>query len=262
MFSSLKIVPPYVLTYSCDLVWDPKAAKEHGIDLDDDASESNVLSNLPHNLKEAAYLLLMEKQFNIKGFKAGLKLLKPTDGSDWDTEKRNTFSQLLFRARKDMNVVAREMNIPMKTCLAYYLGTFKASDEYRLLKTVCCEERLERLAEREHGVDACAICCDGGSLLICDGCEKEYHMTCLRPRLADVPDGDWECDECVAKKFLAVRDFLLEKTKLFQRSPNQVREATHPKRSHREVGSFDEEEEPATIDVAAFMPAEAVVDAG
>jgi hypothetical protein len=104
----------------------------------------------------------------------------------------------------------------MKSCLAYYLGTYKKSDHYRLLKTVCVDERNEKVASSVHGFDACAICGDGGSLLICDGCEGEYHMSCLRPTLKTVPEGHWECDECVDRKFLEAREYIIRHSSLYE----------------------------------------------
>lgn len=187
----------------------------------------------------------METNFNEEEFAKALKDLKPTDGTDWDDPTRRTYAAELFRARKDMTKVARNMKLPMKTCLAYYLGTFKASDDYRLLKTVCCEDRMERLEALEHGIDACSICGDGGQLLICDGCEREFHLGCMRPRLAKVPEGEWECDECVATKFLAIREYILSKTKLYV--PSQHEGNTVNGEVAKQIGNL--------------MPAEAVKEA-
>ncbi|OEU08458.1 hypothetical protein FRACYDRAFT_165548, partial [Fragilariopsis cylindrus CCMP1102] len=44
--------------------------------------------------------------------------------------------------------------------------------------------------------DVCAICADGGKLIVCDGCEKSYHNHCLDPPLDEVPQGDWFCPKC------------------------------------------------------------------
>ena len=37
-------------------------------------------------------------------------------------------------------------------------------------------------------------------MLLCDGCDRGFHMLCLEPPLSAVPDGDWYCDACVAEK--------------------------------------------------------------
>ncbi|GAX28558.1 bromodomain adjacent to zinc finger domain protein 1A [Fistulifera solaris] len=216
-----------------DLVWSAAAALEKGLDVD------TLMKPIPYNVREEAYILLMEKNFNVDAFTDAAKNLTPIDGSDWDQKTRKQFADLIFKKRKNMSAVASEMGIPMKTALAYYLGSFKASEGYRLLKTVCCEERMERFNNAENSVDACCVCGDGGSLLICDGCNKEYHATCLRPKLAKIPEGDWECDECVSRKFLQTRDYVLENCGLFEKSESR-------KRSHAEAEGKEVSEQPVT----------------
>ena len=36
-------------------------------------------------------------------------------------------------------------------------------------------------------------------VLLCDGCDLEYHMFCLSPPLVAVPSDDWFCPVCVKK---------------------------------------------------------------
>ena len=60
------------------------------------------------------------------------------------------------------------------------------------------DEDDEELSLAEDG-SVCGACGKGGKedeVLLCDfagGCEAEYHMSCLRPRLTKIPDGDWFC---------------------------------------------------------------------
>ena len=42
----------------------------------------------------------------------------------------------------------------------------------------------------------CFVCDDGGDLLMCERCPRVYHLNCLKPPLAKVPEGDWYCPEC------------------------------------------------------------------
>eukprot|EP00887_Chlorella_sp_A99_P007770 scaffold20.g7770.t1 len=37
-----------------------------------------------------------------------------------------------------------------------------------------------------------------GDMLLCDYCEKAFHLDCLDPPLAGVPEGDWFCTACEA----------------------------------------------------------------
>ncbi|KAI8324256.1 JmjC-domain-containing protein [Martensiomyces pterosporus] len=46
----------------------------------------------------------------------------------------------------------------------------------------------------------CEVCKSGEndeSMLICDGCDKGFHMYCLSPPLSAIPTNDWYCDSCV-----------------------------------------------------------------
>ena len=48
----------------------------------------------------------------------------------------------------------------------------------------------------------CQLCHSGEdevSLLLCDGCDKGYHMYCFKPAITSLPDGDWYCYECINK---------------------------------------------------------------
>ncbi|KAG8235735.1 hypothetical protein J437_LFUL016197 [Ladona fulva] len=45
----------------------------------------------------------------------------------------------------------------------------------------------------------CRVCRkqgDGENMLLCDGCNKGYHLYCLKPKLNAIPLGDWFCNAC------------------------------------------------------------------
>lgn len=179
---------------------------------------NDVVSGVAHNIREPALLELARLDYDVDTFRSSaVTNLIPTDGSDWSQEQKAKFHADVFRLRRDIRAVAKATGMPIKTCHAYYLGTYKSTCQYRLLKMVCTEEREGKAATVEHGPDACAICGDGGSLLICDGCEGEFHMACLRPPLRVVPEGHWLCDECVDRRVLESRDFLIRHSKLFEK---------------------------------------------
>ena len=46
---------------------------------------------------------------------------------------------------------------------------------------------------------ACEVCgsCEGGdTMLLCDSCDKGFHLGCLNPALVRVPEGKWFCEAC------------------------------------------------------------------
>lgn len=222
---------------STELAWSPKQAEEKGLSMD---AVDALLADVPARVKEAALFLLASKDYDVAAFQQAVPTLKPREGSDWGPTRKKRFVTEIYQKRKDFVAMAKAMRLPIQTVYAYYLAHFKFSDDYRLLKTIIYEEYHRVEGKSDYEKDACAICGDGGNLLICDGCEgeylsliyftikvqqlnsrvlfhsAEYHMECLRPPLQVVPEGHWECDECVDRKFLTVRDFLVRKTSMFR----------------------------------------------
>jgi len=48
----------------------------------------------------------------------------------------------------------------------------------------------------------CEICELGHNedeMILCDHCDKGFHIYCLKPALPDVPEGMWFCKECEGK---------------------------------------------------------------
>jgi hypothetical protein len=47
---------------------------------------------------------------------------------------------------------------------------------------------------------SCQVCgigdVDEDWILICDGCDQEYHTYCLAPAIHEIPAGDWFCPLC------------------------------------------------------------------
>lgn len=51
-------------------------------------------------------------------------------------------------------------------------------------------------------LQTCLLCRKGDNdeyLLLCDGCDRGCHMYCLRPKVTQVPEGDWFCPTCSSK---------------------------------------------------------------
>ena len=41
---------------------------------------------------------------------------------------------------------------------------------------------------------------DAEKMLLCDGCDRGFHMYCLNPPVKKVPEGDWYCADCRPKE--------------------------------------------------------------
>lgn len=194
----------------CELTFDYRRAQVRGI-------LPYIQNTVPYNKKEAAVACAAKHDYDLEKIEKEVGSSKVHDGSDWTVNEKEEFKKVIYSHKKDVVVTAKTMNKSINDVFTYYLGSFKKSDDYRLLKVICEEARAEKNASSEHGLDACGYCGDGGSLLICDGCEGEYHMACMMPRLATIPEGHWECDDCVNRKFLAIRDNLIQTSRLFVR---------------------------------------------
>jgi hypothetical protein len=95
------------------------------------------------------------------------------------------------------------------------------------------EEKAQLLAKTQAAVhdfnemrdvdyDGCCICGlsdEPEKTLLCDGCNKAWHIFCLRPKLKVIPEGEWYCPTCSPKKIrkkwtrLIVEDESEEETK-------------------------------------------------
>jgi hypothetical protein len=101
------------------------------------------------------------------------------------------FRQLLREgvgAKKSFNRVAEILNRSLDTVLVNYYA-WKTNAETKLVYAA-----LKRKRKKEP--EYCCVCDDGGSLIVCDLCNKAYHQTCLNPPLANIPKGDWYCPDC------------------------------------------------------------------
>ncbi len=61
------------------------------------------------------------------------------------------------------------------------------------------EKHVRLLLAREPWSDGCQYCrMDVGheNTLVCDGCDREYHLGCMNPPIRVVPEGDWYCTQC------------------------------------------------------------------
>ncbi|CAM5116523.1 unnamed protein product [Natator depressus] len=65
---------------------------------------------------------------------------------------------------------------------------------YQLEKSIAWEKSVNKVT--------CLVCRKGDDdehLLLCDGCDRGCHLYCHRPRMTEVPDGDWFCSVCVSQ---------------------------------------------------------------
>jgi [histone H3]-lysine27 N-methyltransferase len=64
-------------------------------------------------------------------------------------------------------------------------------------------KRVEPVTRESYSEVRCEQCRLGDSeseLVLCDGCDKGFHIYCLRPIVVRVPTGSWFCPECQDSK--------------------------------------------------------------
>lgn len=78
----------------------------------------------------------------------------------------------------------------------------------------------EVMARAPHAVverpDYCNVSCEQcrsgdrpDELLLCDKCDKGFHMKCVRPIVVRVPIGSWLCPKCSDRRRVRSRDFVV-----------------------------------------------------
>ena len=110
------------------------------------------------------------------------KVLGLCEGQESPDEKRTTLTKL----EKEL------MSAYVK-----YIAPFEAYLEQEGLDENHSKEEEQR--KTPTLMEFCHICeqdNDETRMLLCDGCNKGYHMYCLNPPLKSIPEGDWFCLNC------------------------------------------------------------------
>ncbi|XP_022890397.1 histone-lysine N-methyltransferase ATXR6-like [Olea europaea var. sylvestris] len=70
-------------------------------------------------------------------------------------------------------------------------------------KPISEEPKSKKRSESKKEEDYCDACCENcgsgnraSELLLCDKCDRGFHLFCLRPILVAVPKGSWFCPSC------------------------------------------------------------------
>ncbi|KAL2557223.1 Origin of replication complex subunit 1A [Forsythia ovata] len=126
------------------------------------------------------------------------KKRKFTENQDTGLEKKSILRSAKYNTSKNKKRVYFKK-------VVYDGGEFSAGDD------VYVKRREDASSDEEDPeVEECRVCFkpSGRRIMIeCDDCLNGFHLKCLRPPLKEVPEGDWICTFCEARKSGEVVEF-------------------------------------------------------
>ncbi|XP_052900776.1 bromodomain adjacent to zinc finger domain protein 1A [Anopheles moucheti] len=162
------------------------------------------------------------------------KFLRHPFGPKKEHKDKAVMMQKQYQGLK--NLVQWEMSLMRSTCFAqlflHYNVLYDAIHWSRSAERICC------MICRRKG--------DPGLTLLCDECNRACHTYCLKPKLKEVPAGDWYCMRCRPENFKEKRA-PAKKKKIFK-WVEEEEEMSEDEESAEDDGTKQEEEEPEEED--------------
>ncbi|CAN0902122.1 Origin of replication complex subunit 1A [Linum grandiflorum] len=110
------------------------------------------------------------------------------------------------RKRKDESetrkVVTRGASKNCSNKRVYYKKVVYDGGEFEVGNDVYVKRREDASSDDEDPEEECRICFETGNAIMieCDDCLGGFHLRCLKPPLKSVPEEDWICGFCEAKR--------------------------------------------------------------
>lgn len=84
----------------------------------------------------------------------------------------------------------------------YYKKVVYDGGEFSIGDDVYVKREDDESDNEDPEVEECVVCFKAGTAVMieCDECLGGFHLKCLKPPLKGVPEGDWICGFCEAKK--------------------------------------------------------------
>ncbi|KAL3653663.1 Histone-lysine N-methyltransferase atxr6 [Castilleja foliolosa] len=108
-------------------------------------------------------------------------------------------------------------------------------------------KKRSRSTEKEEDYsDACCVKCGSGQrpaeLLLCDKCDRGFHLFCLRPVLSAVPKGQWFCPSCSyhtsTMKFPMVQTKIIDFFRIQRCSQSTEKISQDSRKRRKRIGSL------------------------
>jgi len=183
-------------------LWDPKLAEEA-----EKIRGENISGFLEGNhelcTQESLFTILHNNDYCVDMARLDLDRVRKHNkeplSSKLNKNEERRFEALIRDCQKDFATISEKLNRKRSDCLIHYYRWKASSRSYQGMKTAWKDSY-------------CSVCQDGGDLIICDGCNSNFHMECVNPPLTAVPEGNWFCHSCQYRK-LKVMPSLLEREK-------------------------------------------------
>jgi len=95
------------------------------------------------------------------------------------------------------------------------------------------------LADPELSCVKCKSQDDAPDMLICDACDRGWHIHCLKPKLTSIPEGDWYCPPCIeAQRKKAKSSNASREASASSASPKRRKESAYPLETDSEDDDF------------------------
>ena len=173
-----------ILRYS--MLWDPKLANE----AERGGEDISGFLRGKHELCQHELLMttLHNNDYNVHAAQKALERMQrrknALPSSKLNEDEARQFRELIHESQKDFSSVAKSLKRTRSDCLVHYYNWKASNRRYQRMKKVWSDE-------------GCSVCGEVGLLIICDGCNSNFHIECVKPPLTEVPKGNWFCDTCL-----------------------------------------------------------------
>uniref|UniRef100_A0AAG5DLK4 Bromodomain adjacent to zinc finger domain protein 1A n=1 Tax=Anopheles atroparvus TaxID=41427 RepID=A0AAG5DLK4_ANOAO len=203
--------------------------------IDDESSLTYPLhesDSLQARVQEMARALLQVEQC------IDQKFLRHPFGPAKKHKDRNVMLQRQFEGQK--NLIKWEVSLMRSTCFAQLFLHYAVL--YDAIQWSRSAERISCMTCRRKG--------DPDLTLLCDECNRACHIYCLKPKLKQVPEGDWFCMRCRPEQHKVKKPpAAAKKKKIFKwEEENEDEEEEQEEEENMEEEEEDQENEEMMVD--------------
>ncbi len=91
--------------------------------------------------------------------------------------------------------------LPPTCCWACYSASAGTTSSRHCTTSILLHVLTCMQGEQPDNEDNCAACGGVGGLVLCEGCVRSFHYTCVEPPLGETPVGCWYCRTCITRKY-------------------------------------------------------------